>query len=157
VLPPTSHTHTYSSTGGLIGFACTHGYPHSAKSAIQTVLENLKGLDMLVYQALRRLSNRVNVLAVVHHDAGSDEEEYEYEDSDGEWRTHSSRPAIVPPAEHCYLTDLSGIVLQDSCKFDKKTKPEDLDFALNQVIWLNGGPNSFAEVAAVFATVSTIL
>ncbi|KAK4039660.1 hypothetical protein C8A01DRAFT_16385, partial [Parachaetomium inaequale] len=47
--------------GGLLGFTCTHAYPHTSNSAATTLHHTLKGLDMLVYQALKRLTGSVKV------------------------------------------------------------------------------------------------
>ncbi|KAK3983938.1 hypothetical protein QBC44DRAFT_363476 [Cladorrhinum sp. PSN332] len=42
--------------GGLIGFTCAHAYPHRSKAAGKALRDNLKGIDMLVFQALRHLT-----------------------------------------------------------------------------------------------------
>jgi hypothetical protein len=133
------------STGGRIGFACRHGYPHSSKIAIPTVLENLKGLDMLVYQALRRLSRTVHVRAFVHFERSEWDEST---DSEG-----SSQSEAVPPVELCYLSKLEGVVFGHDYDQDRQTTADELGFPRKKVIWLNGRPGTFTELAAVCVAV----
>lgn len=47
--------------GGLLGFTCTHAYPHTSYSSANTLHHTLKGLDMVVYQALKRLTASVRM------------------------------------------------------------------------------------------------
>ncbi|KAF5672554.1 hypothetical protein FHETE_3688 [Fusarium heterosporum] len=51
--------------GGLIGFNCTHAYPHTSRSSVDNLHHMLKGLDMVVYQALKRILGTAQVAAVV--------------------------------------------------------------------------------------------
>ncbi|KAK1593710.1 uncharacterized protein LY79DRAFT_658873 [Colletotrichum navitas] len=44
-----------SATGGRVGFTCTHASPHSSGSGAEGLRHGLKGIDMLLYQALKRL------------------------------------------------------------------------------------------------------
>lgn len=53
------------SPGGLIGFTCTHNYPHTSKGAKQDMTRTLKGLDMVVFQALQRETGNTKVRAVL--------------------------------------------------------------------------------------------
>ncbi|KAL2359768.1 hypothetical protein RJZ56_007376 [Blastomyces dermatitidis] len=39
--------------GGTVGFICTHAYPHSARASHDHLPNNLKGIDMLVYQTFK--------------------------------------------------------------------------------------------------------
>ncbi|KAK1996766.1 hypothetical protein LX36DRAFT_701410 [Colletotrichum falcatum] len=41
--------------GGRVGFTCAHAYPHSSRSGAKGIHHGLKGIDMLLYQALKRL------------------------------------------------------------------------------------------------------
>ncbi|KAK4457367.1 hypothetical protein QBC42DRAFT_236506 [Cladorrhinum samala] len=41
--------------GGMVGFTCAHAYPHRSRATAGTLEDNLKGIDMLVYQALKQL------------------------------------------------------------------------------------------------------
>ncbi|KAI1029018.1 hypothetical protein LB505_009256 [Fusarium chuoi] len=55
---------------GLVGFSCTHAYPHTSKSSTNNLHHMLKGIDMVVYQALKRILGTAEVAALV------DDEEY---------------------------------------------------------------------------------
>ncbi|KAM0549411.1 hypothetical protein ACHAPJ_009397 [Fusarium lateritium] len=57
--------------GGLVGFTCTHAYPHTAKSSLNNLQHMLKGLDMVVYQALKRILGTARVTTVL------DDKEYQ--------------------------------------------------------------------------------
>lgn len=59
-----------SRLGGAIGFACTHAYPLTSSTIGEDLEKGLKGLDMLVYQALKHLAKSVCVVAML------DDEEY---------------------------------------------------------------------------------
>ncbi|CZR36058.1 uncharacterized protein FPRO_03682 [Fusarium proliferatum ET1] len=50
---------------GLVGFSCTHAYPHTSKSSISNLHHMLKGIDMVVYQALKRILGTAQVAALV--------------------------------------------------------------------------------------------
>ncbi|KAF4445671.1 hypothetical protein F53441_10620 [Fusarium austroafricanum] len=70
---------------GLIGFTCTHAYPHTSKSSENKLHHMLKGLDMVVYQALKRILGTAEVAALV------DDEEYRLNEQERiperrEWR-----------------------------------------------------------------------
>ncbi|KAK4225865.1 hypothetical protein QBC38DRAFT_530161, partial [Podospora fimiseda] len=41
--------------GGLVGFKCAHAYPHRSNAMADKLQGNLKGIDMLIYRALRQL------------------------------------------------------------------------------------------------------
>ncbi|KAF4341782.1 hypothetical protein FBEOM_4293 [Fusarium beomiforme] len=57
---------------GLVGFSCTHAYPHTSKSSTGNLHHMLKGIDMVVYQALKRILGAAEVAALI------DDEEYRY-------------------------------------------------------------------------------
>lgn len=57
--------------GGGIGFSCTHAYPHTSSTIGNNLKKRLKGLDMLVYQALKNLAKSVRVVAML------DDKEYQ--------------------------------------------------------------------------------
>ncbi|KAF5661724.1 hypothetical protein FCIRC_11750 [Fusarium circinatum] len=58
---------------GLIGFSCTHAYPHTSKSSTNNLHHMLKGIDMVVYQALKRILGTAEVAALV------DDEKYRHQ------------------------------------------------------------------------------
>ncbi|KAF5535232.1 hypothetical protein FPHYL_13243 [Fusarium phyllophilum] len=51
---------------GLVGFSCTHAYPQTSKSSTNNLHHMLKGIDMVVYQALKRILGTAEVAALVH-------------------------------------------------------------------------------------------
>ncbi|KAM7193656.1 hypothetical protein V8F20_008293 [Naviculisporaceae sp. PSN 640] len=54
--------------GGWVGFTCAHAYPHRSNAMAKTLHHNLKGIDMLVFQALKQLTGprgKVHVTDVV--------------------------------------------------------------------------------------------
>lgn len=51
--------------GGIIGFSCTHAYPHTSRTIGNDLEKGLKGLDMLVYQAFKHLAKSVRVVAML--------------------------------------------------------------------------------------------
>ncbi|KAF5238711.1 hypothetical protein FANTH_10209 [Fusarium anthophilum] len=61
---------------GLIGFSCTHAYPHTSKSSTKSLHHMLKGIDMVVYQALKRILGTAEVAALV------DDEEYRHDEQE---------------------------------------------------------------------------
>ncbi|KAM0441304.1 hypothetical protein ACHAPT_000613 [Fusarium lateritium] len=67
--------------GGLVGFTCTHAYPHTSNSSVGNLHHTLKGIDMVVYQALKRLLGSARVTAVLDDD--------DYKESTSEWRMDS--------------------------------------------------------------------
>ncbi|KAF4507702.1 hypothetical protein G6O67_004173 [Ophiocordyceps sinensis] len=60
--------------GATLGFTCTHSYPHASKSSIRHLSHCLKGLDMVVYQALVLLAGSARVTAVLDDTRQQDEE-----------------------------------------------------------------------------------
>ncbi|KAJ4303906.1 hypothetical protein N0V88_001506 [Collariella sp. IMI 366227] len=53
--------------GGLIGYNCSHVYPHSNKSPLNLMIpDNLKGADMLMFEIFRSLGLGVRFRPVVH-------------------------------------------------------------------------------------------
>ncbi|KAF4963652.1 hypothetical protein FSARC_8357 [Fusarium sarcochroum] len=69
--------------GGLIGFTCTHAYPHTSKSSVDNLHHMLKGLDMVVYQALKRMLSTV-VVTVALDDSKYRQERRECRESERE-------------------------------------------------------------------------
>ncbi|KAH7182606.1 uncharacterized protein B0J16DRAFT_321377 [Fusarium flagelliforme] len=53
-----------------VGFTCTHSYPHTSSSSIEDLHHTLKGIDMVVYQALKRILGDASIATVL------DESEY---------------------------------------------------------------------------------
>ncbi|KAM0388730.1 hypothetical protein ACHAQC_009382 [Fusarium culmorum] len=49
----------------LVGFTCTHAYPHTSRSSHENLHKMLKSIDMVVYQALERLVGDVYIGAVL--------------------------------------------------------------------------------------------
>lgn len=57
---------SFFSSVGALGFRAIQHYPHSASTAARgNIQEQLKGLDMLVYQAFKRLGGNVRVTPVI--------------------------------------------------------------------------------------------
>ncbi|KAJ5703223.1 hypothetical protein N7488_010771 [Penicillium malachiteum] len=82
---------------GTIGFRAIQFYPHSASSAARgNIEEQLKGLDMLVYQALKRLGGNVRVTPVIDDIACNEDDGY-YE-LKSNWHG-SSDPNIYHPSQ----------------------------------------------------------
>jgi hypothetical protein len=58
--------HSFFGSVGRLGFHAIQHYPHSASAAARgNIQEQLKGLDMLVFQAFKRLGGNVRVTAVI--------------------------------------------------------------------------------------------
>ncbi|UZP40620.1 hypothetical protein NXS19_008436 [Fusarium pseudograminearum] len=49
----------------LVGFTCRHAYPHTSRSSHENLHKMLKGMDMVVYQALKQILGHVTVGTVV--------------------------------------------------------------------------------------------
>lgn len=64
-------------SGGVLGFFCSHSYPHASKEAHEFFPQALKGVDAAVYAALNSLGIKTEVLPVIQYekdwyDSGSD-------------------------------------------------------------------------------------
>ncbi|KAF1817255.1 hypothetical protein P152DRAFT_407734 [Eremomyces bilateralis CBS 781.70] len=154
--------------GGHIGFTCTHGYPHSSPAAIPHLNPMLKGLDMIVYQALKRLLHHTGVLAVLD---GSHYEQWrdDHEMTDSDDSTPSDNGTADPHATNVYLSDfLCAPIVWERYTEETSLDPESVThsvtrdnettwhrervFPKERVTWLNGDPRSFKELAVAFMT-----
>ncbi|KAJ5593578.1 hypothetical protein N7537_010482 [Penicillium hordei] len=73
---------------GRLGFHTIQHYPHSASAAARgNIEEQLKRLDMLVFQAFKRLSGNVRVTAVVDGTAHEEKCRYQERDSSSDQNT----------------------------------------------------------------------
>ncbi|KAK5989672.1 hypothetical protein PT974_07927 [Cladobotryum mycophilum] len=66
----------FRAKGRKVGFTCTHAYPHTAQSSLEHLHLTLKGIDMVVFQALKRILGDARVTAVI--DMQKYEESLEY-------------------------------------------------------------------------------
>ncbi|KAK4160826.1 hypothetical protein QBC43DRAFT_347009 [Cladorrhinum sp. PSN259] len=131
--------------GGFIGFTCAHAYPHRSKAMGDILHDNLKGIDMLVYQALQRLTGPRGNVRVTDVVDMSELDEY--------WRgAEEDRPSLRDPAvgnlalegpcmsEYCDddgdATDISNYTA-----WDEKTRNWAPYFSRRAVHWLNRRPN----------------
>ncbi|RSL41587.1 hypothetical protein CEP53_012677 [Fusarium sp. AF-6] len=132
----------FLSHGGLVGFTCAHAYPHTSQSSMDDLHHMLKGIDMVVYQALKRLLGSAYVTAVLddmkylrdRSERGySDDEEANYD-----CVSASLRPVLTFPDGN-----------QDEAAPDPSTA-----FPRQGVTWLNHAPNSrtATEFAVAFRT-----
>ncbi|KAK3328729.1 hypothetical protein B0H66DRAFT_532 [Apodospora peruviana] len=151
--------------GGVVGFTCTHAYPHSAEASSAESLENsLKGLDMVVYQALKRLTGSVRVTGII-----DDRKDYYYRNEEEDSR-------ITPVPEDSYTigkfavgTTVGGPVLIPGSGEDNFVEPTDPDlvwdfqkqesketplYRRQNVAWLNHIPTKDTpkELALAFIT-----
>ncbi|KAF9771336.1 hypothetical protein IL306_011033 [Fusarium sp. DS 682] len=161
---------------GLVGFSCTHAYPHTSKSSTGNLHHMLKGIDMVVYQALKRILGAAEVAALI-----DDEEyrEYQHESipESIEWRKELKarhNPDLPEPK----ITQAEQDILDDKLAIGKPTPamvfrhdydkrldpaiigtPEGYDFRNHgaffprrDVTWLNSPPKSQAskELAVAF-------
>ena len=137
--------------GGLIGFKCTHGYPHTSRSAVKNqIAPTLKGLDMVVFQALKDFAIDIDVCAVMKKDQyfedyyEEDEEESYYEEERDYTRkstTMMSWGAKEVMTDHGGIHEWMGPVGWRGFKRDKVT-------------WLNGSPKKFDELQVATVVVS---
>ncbi|KAI9926316.1 hypothetical protein MW887_004080 [Aspergillus wentii] len=54
--------------GGVLGFYCSHAYPHTSEVAELQLPRGLKGADLVLYSVLKSLGIEVNVLPVLEND-----------------------------------------------------------------------------------------
>ncbi|KAK5062691.1 hypothetical protein LTR84_004765 [Exophiala bonariae] len=153
--------------GGLIGFSCTHGYPHTSPSSIPHLDRRLKGVDMLVYQVFKRLTGSARVRAVL--DASEYEEERRERLRDTMDCESSASGTGDELASETYLTDflfaprLNGMYEEEEMLdptsithfVSRNNGPEGREpaFFSEKVIWLTGKPQFFEELAVAFITV----
>ncbi|KAM0337999.1 hypothetical protein ACHAPU_011462 [Fusarium lateritium] len=88
--------------GGLIGFNCTHAYPHTSRSSVDNLHHMLKGLDMVVYQALKRILGTAQVAAIV------DDSQFK-RDREQEWSYEPWKPEDLSPADKDILKGKAAI------------------------------------------------
>ena len=136
-------------TGGRIGFKCTHGYPHTSRSAIKKhISPTLKGLDMVVFQALRRITGDVAVCAVF--DPKKDYYEDEEEDACDSFSDNTEKKSATAswgPKE--VMADHGGIGdFVDDFQWQ--------GFERCKVTWLNGSPQKFEELQVATFAVSEV-
>ncbi|KAM6537934.1 hypothetical protein FALCPG4_003830 [Fusarium falciforme] len=141
----------FLSEGGLVGFTCAHAYPHTSHSSMDDLHHTLKGIDMVVYQALKRLLGSACVTAVLddtEYNQNRQEQMMEY--SDEEEGNYDCVSASLQPVLTC----------ED---YDEQETPDPgtmADFGRGPafprrgVTWLNHGPNArtASELAVAFIT-----
>ncbi|KAI1062968.1 hypothetical protein LB507_005760 [Fusarium sp. FIESC RH6] len=104
-----------SGKDAMVGFTCTHAYPHTSSSSAKDLRHMLKGMDMAVYQALKRILGDASIAAVF----GSD-----YRD-----RFYVAKRPISP------------IVDPDYDMEDESAPDLEYWYDLEQVTWLNHRPD----------------
>ncbi|GKU05049.1 hypothetical protein FLAG1_07809 [Fusarium langsethiae] len=161
----------------IVGFTCTHAYPHSSTSSIENLHHMLKGLDMVVYQALRRILGDASV-ATVLDDSKYVEEQLQNKEWEREYQAgqKTQNPESTKPVEPFYTFDKSALE-NTVCMSEVPSSallhgPYDWDCGLldpttieghcystssynrEKVNWLNHPPDAYTskELAVVFAT-----
>jgi hypothetical protein len=158
-------------TGGTLGFTCTHAYPHSSKSSIDNLHHTLKGLDMVVYQALKRLAGFAQVATVLDDHSYQDwMNGYSYnkksKSNDGVGNVHESdtllgkvlhTPILWQDFNDEEQLDPESVTHHVRCDCDTKQCEEQV-YSRQKVMWLNYSPGSksFRELAVAFITVSFV-
>ncbi|KAL6414139.1 hypothetical protein AUP68_00655 [Ilyonectria robusta] len=151
---------TFLRRGGKLGFTCTHAYPHTSDSSIRNLHHTLKGLDMMVYQALHQLVGNARVVTVL------DDEEYQDQMRDRNYSPEddASRGSSVTGSRELLSKSLGPVYLWDD--FDIEGGPEDPAtigsgyrdrdpiYSRRGVTWLNHIPLSrtHKELAVAFIT-----
>lgn len=149
-------------SGGLIGFSCTHGYPHTSPSSIKRLDRKLKGLDMLVFQVLNRLTGSAKVRAVLD----ADEDPFQRDEWDDDLSSTDSNGGGLASesylSEFLIATKLNDIIESEGfdavsithlVTYNGGQKKLRQAFYRTEVIWLNGKPQSFKELAVAFVAV----
>ncbi|OJD18337.1 hypothetical protein AJ78_01650 [Emergomyces pasteurianus Ep9510] len=130
--------------GGLIGFTCAHAYPHSAEASKELLPHSLKGIDMVVYQALMRFTDDVIVDAML--------DETEYEDLGGSL-TDEDDGGHDDDVDQVYLArgDRAIRFMRDETDEDAAPHPGEF-YTARDVTWINHRPGgtSHKELAAAF-------
>ncbi|KAF5001951.1 hypothetical protein FGRMN_692 [Fusarium graminum] len=126
--------------GGLIGFNCTHAYPHTSRSSVDNLHHMLKGLDMVVYQALKRILGTAQVAAVV--DDSQFRRDLEREIS---WADKPSKLEDLSPAER---DALKATIVDD--EYGGGSTPV---YPRRSITWLDASPGSriLTEFAVAYA------
>ncbi|KAJ4308455.1 hypothetical protein N0V84_012090 [Fusarium piperis] len=136
----------FRSEGGLVGFTCAHAYPHTSNSSRKNLHHMLKGIDMVVYQALKRLLGSARVTAVLD-DEGFKENNTEWVKwADEEERDHNCVGTSLWPVLTCDEYEEDRAVDPGTIEGDFSRKPA---FPRQDVTWLNHAPNS--QTASEFA------
>ncbi|KAK2052717.1 hypothetical protein LY76DRAFT_583010 [Colletotrichum caudatum] len=97
--------------GGRVGFTCAHAYPHSSRAAAKGIHHGLKGIDMLLYQALKRIVGAHAVRVQTALDV-TDDDEQDARDPEEETK-HRGKSFIADPgspAQHGEMDYDSGDV-----------------------------------------------
>ncbi|EWG41439.1 hypothetical protein FVEG_03561 [Fusarium verticillioides 7600] len=165
---------------GLVGFSCTHAYPHTSKLSTSNLHHMLKGIDMVVYQALKRILGTAEVAALV------DDEEYRHDEQESiteriEWKKENwlkyqpdqPEPQITEAEQDILDNKLAiGRPLRPAVYFwhdyDNRLDPAEVNaqygpdwqtdrrsfYSREDVTWLNGPPGKEAskELAVAFIT-----
>lgn len=152
--------------GRLIGFKCTHAYPHCSQASADTLHHTLKGIDMLVYQALKLLVGNARFNALLDDSDFKRSRDSDDEDDDSPrpfdffstmapvtdwtgpptvWGTIDERHIYPDPEciSHCLRTGPGG-AWQEEQVYERR-----------EVAWLNfiRGSEIPRELAVAFATV----
>ncbi|KAL2675624.1 hypothetical protein Neosp_011814 [[Neocosmospora] mangrovei] len=136
---------------GLVGFTCAHAYPHTSNSSMDDLHHMLKGIDMVVYQALKRLLGSACVTAVL--------DDSEYNQATHEWRMDCSDDE---EGEYdCTSDSLQPVLMSEDYEEGETPDPGTIAdfgsgpaFPRRGVTWLNHGPNhrTATELAVAFIT-----
>ena len=74
-------------SGGLIGYNCSHAYPHTTKTKLNFLApDNLKGADMLMYEIFKSLGLTVRFRHVVSDRGVEGDRELPVVGLDSEWK-----------------------------------------------------------------------
>ncbi|RSL63556.1 hypothetical protein CEP54_005155 [Fusarium duplospermum] len=141
----------FLSDGGLVGFTCAHAYPHTSQSSMDDLHHTLKGIDMVVYQALKRLLGSARVTAVL------DDTDYMQNRSEGMMDYSDDEEANYD----CVSSSLQPVLTCED--YDEEETPDPgtiADFGQGPafprrgVTWLNYAPNArtATELAVAFIT-----
>lgn len=135
-----------------MGFTCVHAYPHTSNSSMDDLHHMLKGIDMVVYQALKRLLGSARVTAVL--------DDEEYRENKEEWMHYSDDEE---GNYNCVSASLQPILTCEGYNEDEAVDPGSIEANFGQgpafprrgVTWLNHTPNSrtASELAVAFITV----
>ncbi|UPK97681.1 hypothetical protein LCI18_008616 [Fusarium solani-melongenae] len=138
-------------TDGLVGFTCAHAYPHTSNSSMKNLHHMLKGIDMVVYQALKRLLGSACVTAVLddtEYNENRQERMMEYSDDEED-------------NYNCVSTSLQPVLTCEDYDDQEPPDPGAITdfgpgpaFPRRAVTWLNHEPNSrtASELTVAFIT-----
>ncbi|KAF5547454.1 hypothetical protein FMEXI_5150 [Fusarium mexicanum] len=105
---------------GLIGFSCTHSYPHTSKSSTNNLHHMLKGIDMVVYQALKRILGTAEIAALVDDERFR---EYEQEAIPERLEWQQERRDFNPNLPEAKLTQAEQDILDNKLAISSALKP----------------------------------